>query len=86
MATHMKTTIELPDALLKQAKRHARAQHITLKILIEQGLRKVMAEQKTEAPFKLRDGSFDGGSGMAPHLTSWEQVRDILYDPAEGRG
>lgn len=86
MDTHMKTTIELPDPLFKQAKRYAEARQITMKALIEQGLRKAMAEQKEEAPFKLRDGSFDGDSGMSPELKSWEQIRDIIYDPIEGRG
>lgn len=82
----MKTTIELPDPLFQQARRYAEAHRITMKALIEQGLRKVMAEKKEAAPFKLRDGSFDGGSGMSPELKSWEQIRDIIYDPREGRG
>jgi len=86
METHMKTTIELPDPLFRQARRYAEAHHMTMKALVEQGLRKVMAEQRETAPFKLRDGSFHGGSGMSPELTSWEQIRDIIYDPSEGRG
>lgn len=82
----MKTTIELPDPLFKQARRYAETHHTTMKALIEQGLRQVMAEKKEAAPFKLGDGSFDGGSGMSPELKSWEQIRDIMYDPSEGRG
>jgi predicted transcriptional regulator len=82
----MKTTIELPDALFKEARRYAEAHHVTMKTLVEQGLRRVLAEREQAAPFKLRDGSFDGGSGMSPELKSWEQIRDIIYDPREGRG
>lgn len=84
----MKTTIELPDALLAQARRFADSHGMTMKALIEQALRKTMAQQKEEKPFKLRDGSFDGGSGMSPEFrnASWEQIRDFIYDPVEGRG
>lgn len=82
----MKTTIELPDALFTQARRFADAHDMTMKAMVEEGLRKVMASSKPGKPFKLRDGSFDGGSGMSPKLKSWEQIRDIVYDPIEGRG
>lgn len=86
MADHMKTTIELPDALFAQAQRHAKAHKMTMKSLMEQGLRRVMAEAKEETPFRMRDGSFKGGDGIAPGLESWEQIRDVIYDPSEGRG
>ncbi|MBL7956459.1 MAG: type II toxin-antitoxin system VapB family antitoxin, partial [Flavobacteriales bacterium] len=42
----MKTTIELPEALFAKAKRLARARKTTLKALIEQGLRMILAEQR----------------------------------------
>ena len=81
----MKTTIELPDSLFVQARRHADAHGMTMKALIEQGLRAVMAEKKEQVPFKLADGSFHGGSGLTPEFqnASWEQIRDAIY---EGRG
>lgn len=80
----MKTTIELPDSLLKQAKRHAEVHQITLKTLVAQGLRRVMAEEQKEAPFKLGDGSV-GGNGLSPEFQNarWEKIRDAIY---EGRG
>lgn len=46
----MKITIELPDPLFQQARQYAQAQHITMKTLIEQGLRRIMAEQKETTP------------------------------------
>ncbi|MDR2013005.1 MAG: type II toxin-antitoxin system VapB family antitoxin [Rhodanobacter sp.] len=81
----MKTTIELPDALFAQARRYAGARNMTMKSLIEQGLRKIMAEKKDEPKFKLRDGSFHGGKGLTPEFqnATWEQIRDAIY---EGRG
>lgn len=41
----MKTTIELPDELLLQAKQAALEQRTTLKALIESGLRHTLAQQ-----------------------------------------
>ena len=83
----MKTTIELPDPLFQQARRYAKSHQMTMKALIEQGLRKVMAEKKEEKPFRLRDGSVKG-NGLTPEFqnASWEQVRDLVYDPVHGRG
>jgi hypothetical protein len=80
----VKTTIELSDALHAQARRYAGAHRMTMKALIEQGLRKVMAEKKSEPKFKLGDGSV-GGNGLTPEFqnATWKQIRDACY---EGRG
>lgn len=59
----MKTTIELPDTLFAQAKRLAKARNMTMKALIEQGVRNSIAEQVEVPPFRLRDGSFRGEGG-----------------------
>lgn len=76
----MKTTIELPEALFAKAKRHARARKTSLKALIEQGLRLVLAEKRDAPGFKLRDASVDG-KGLNPEFrnASWEQLRDAIY-------
>ena len=81
MVTHMKTTVEIADALLEDAKRIAARDGITLRTLIEDGLRKVLTERQTRPPFKLRDGSVKGG-GTQPgiDLSNWEQIRDIIYE------
>ncbi|MCL2716188.1 MAG: type II toxin-antitoxin system VapB family antitoxin [Alphaproteobacteria bacterium] len=82
----MKTTIEISPALLAEAKRHAQAEHTTLKALIETGLRRVLADSKDDKPpFRLRDGSFHGGNGLTPEFQNapWEKFRDAIY---EGRG
>ncbi|MBL7945021.1 MAG: hypothetical protein JNN32_03085 [Flavobacteriales bacterium] len=80
----MKTTIELPQALFDKAKRHARKHKTTLKALIEQGLRQVLATKADAATFNLRDGSVNG-KGLNPEFrdTSWEQLRDAIY-PGQG--
>ena len=81
----MKTTIEIADPLLEEAKALAARDGESLRSLMEQGLRKVIAERKARrAPFKLRDCSFKG-EGVQPEFegASWEQIRDAIY---EGRG
>ena len=45
-----------------------------------------MAEAKEDKPFELRDSSYGGGSGLSPELKSWDQIRDIIHDPAASRG
>lgn len=80
----MKTTIEIPDALLDEARRLAARQGTTLRALIEQGLRRIIAERKRASVFRLRKATFKG-EGLQPHVASasWERIRDIAY---EGRG
>ena len=84
MVTHMKTTIEISDALLMQAKRAASDDDITLRELIESALRQALRTREHSSDFKLRDASF-GGAGMPTELTdlSWERLRELAY---EGRG
>lgn len=84
MGTHMKTTIDIADAVLREAQRTARAQGTTLRALVEDGLRRVLAERKRTARFKLRDRSF-GGRGLQAGRAEgdWEEIRRAAY---EGRG
>jgi len=84
MVSHMKTTIQIPDSLFKEARRVAREERTTMKALIETGLRKVISEHKQHERFKLRKATFKG-KGLQPHLAdaTWEKLRDMSY---EGRG
>ncbi|MBM3296485.1 MAG: DUF2191 domain-containing protein [Candidatus Aminicenantes bacterium] len=86
MACHMKTTVHISDSLLTEAKKIARRERTTVKALIEEGLRKAVAERrgKEAAVFKLRKATFKG-RGLQPHAAglSWDRVLDISY---EGRG
>lgn len=80
----MKTTIEISDSLLREAREVAAAQGVTLRALVERGLHQVVAETKKSTPFKLRHASFKG-NGLQPGLedASWDTLRDLAY---EGRG
>jgi hypothetical protein len=80
----MKTTIEIPDPLLEEARQIARATGTTLRSLIEQGLREVIAKQQQASSFRLRDSRFKGRGLKAPFSEdSWSSVRDLVY---EGHG
>jgi len=54
----MKTSIEISDALLAEAREFARSNNTTVKALVEAGLRKVIA-QPPKGKFKLRVASTD---------------------------
>ena len=80
----MKTTIDIADGLFLKAKRVASEEGITLKQLVEQGLRQVLAERKLSARFELRDASFEGtGLSEEAQRLRWEEIVDLSY---EGRG
>lgn len=84
MGTHMKTTVEIPDALLDEAKKVAAREGTSLRTLIEQGLRQVVSAGRPGRAFRLRKASFKGrGLNAAAKGLDWQQLRELAY---EGRG
>jgi hypothetical protein len=73
MAAHMKTTLDLSDALFFDAKQTAKQHQTTLRALIETGLRRVLDDLKApnKPAFKLRNASVLGGAVTA-------DARDII--------
>jgi len=59
----MKTTLDIPDSLLCEARKLAARDGTTLPELVEEGLRKVIAAKRRKLPFRLRKASF-GGQGV----------------------
>ncbi len=81
----MKTTVEIPDALLDAAKATAAQENTTLRALIEEGLRWALGQRVKKAkPFRMRKVTFRG-RGLQPGVQegSWEQITDLIY---KGRG
>ncbi len=77
----MKTTVELPDVLIREAKRVAAEQGLTLRELIESGLRAILEERQRPSGFRLRDASVDGkGLQVEFRPGEWQQLRDATYD------
>lgn len=70
MLVCMRTTLNLPDALVEAAKQRAADRGTTLTSLIEEGLRRVLAESPTPAPHEVTVFQADG------------EVR-MLIDPAD---
>ena len=56
----MKTTLDIPDPLLREARKIAVRERTTLRALVEQGLRKIISEREASCPFRLRKVSFGG--------------------------
>ena len=80
----MKTTLEISDPLLREARKIAMRERTTLRELVEQGLRRIVAEKQRKPAFQLRKASFKG-RGLRPKLQNadWQCIRDMAY---EGRG
>ena len=80
----MKTTVELSDELAVAAKTHAARKGITLRSLIERGLRLAMSTDRKRRRFRLRDRSVAGRGLQAPYRDAdWSRVRESIY---QGRG
>jgi Bacterial antitoxin of type II TA system, VapB len=81
MVSYMKTTVNLPDELLREAQELARRERTTLRELIETGLRAMVRQRSTGPSFELADASVEG-RGLQPAFrdASWQQIRDTIYD------
>ena len=77
----MKTTVNIPDSLLKAAKKLAAREKTTVSALIEQGLRQLFVDRKRPSEFRLRKVRFKG-QGLQPGVSTktWDQIRDMAYD------
>lgn len=87
----MKTTIDLADELFARARDAAQREGRTLRSLVEEGLRLVLAQHgksRRAAPFRLKTFA---GKGARAGLTAefegagWPAMRDALYGD-NGRG
>ena len=80
----MKTTIDIAEPLLARAKHVAATEGVTLRELVEDGLRQVIEQREHRPAFQLRRATF-GGQGLQPDIAagSWECLRELVY---EGRG
>ena len=81
----MKTTIEIADGLASRGKAHAAKENVTLRSLVERGLRMVLRADSKQPPFKLRDASF-GGRGLQPSFrgADWPRIRESSYQDRGG--
>jgi len=80
----MKTTIEISDSLLAQAKQLAREQKVTLRSIVEEGLVQALKERSQRSAKPVQPVVF-GGNGLRPEFRdrSWQAIREAVY---EGHG
>ncbi len=84
MVAHMKTTIEIAQPILEAAKQLARREGVTLRWLVEEGLRSVLASRHARKRFRLKDAGFKGrGLQDGVEEGRWTEMRAEIY---EGRG
>jgi hypothetical protein len=80
MVVWVKTTVDIAEAMLREAKLIAAREGTTLKALVEEGLRHVIderAQQKTA--FRLRDlryGDSVGAPGIDPN--DWMSIKHLV--------
>jgi Arc/MetJ family transcription regulator len=80
----MKTTIEISDSLLEEARKLAAKEGTTVRAYVEQGLRRIVSERKSRGQFRLRRATYKG-KGLQPGVqdATWERIRETIY---QGRG
>ena len=76
----MKTTLEIADALLERARRHARKTGRPLRAVVEDGLRRVLDARPAPPTYELPERSVGDPGAKNPLATySWPELRDEIY-------
>lgn len=76
-----KTTLNLDDELLAAAKRFATARGTTLRAVVEEGLRLVLAAPAQSQPFKLRLPIVNGVGPPATDVADRDALYAVMQDP-----
>jgi hypothetical protein len=79
MGTHMKTTVDIADSLLAEAKQTAAQRNTTLRALIEEGLELVLRHDSETTSFRLGDASVKGKGARRWHEWSDDQRTAAMY-------
>jgi len=67
MSRHMRTTVRLPDDLIRRAKKTAKERNTTVTALLEQGLKEVLRRETKRVTFKMPPISKER-SGVLPDI------------------
>lgn len=84
----MKTTIELPDELLKQVRAIARTEGTSMRQIMEEGLQRALQARRATRTAPRLDFPVYGGSGLTEAFThaDWASLRDEIYrQPTPGK-
>ncbi|MFN7936388.1 MAG: hypothetical protein U0R19_23875 [Bryobacteraceae bacterium] len=78
----MKTTIELPDSLLRDLKQHAAKQGVPMRVIVERSIRlAISSDPPQKKKFRLKTITTKG-QGLACE-DNWTAIRSLIY---EGHG
>lgn len=86
MANHMKTTVQIPDALLADVQKIAYKNKTSFRALVQEGLLHVVEQdQKKKKNHHVKDCTYPPAHLVKGKLDPmpWEKLRAIIY---EGRG
>lgn len=77
----MKTTIEISDNLLIQAKQLAHEEKVTLRSIVEESLVKTLQERSQRSTKPIQPVVF-AGNGLKAEFkdASWQAIRDAAYE------
>ena len=77
----MKTTLDIHDELLLQAKRHAKNTGQPLRAVVEEGLRAVLHSTERRPSYRLPDLRVGDPAVADPlEIYSWPELREMTYD------
>jgi len=77
--SNMKTTIDITENLLMEAKLTASEENRTLREIIEASLRKYLSEKKAKSNFELKNKSFHGSGLQAGASLDWSDLSEKIY-------
>lgn len=77
----MKTTIEIADDLVRRARRVQKRENITLRALVEEGLRREVQRHETTEPFVFKP-VIVSGKGLTPEAVrlGWKKIIELAND------
>jgi hypothetical protein len=78
MVTHMKTTIDIADPILRRAKRVAGEEGVTLRELAEEGLEMALQKRVDRKARGFHLVTF-GDPKAEPVSVDWDHVRNLVY-------
>jgi len=79
----MRTTVDIADNLVRQAKAVAHRDRTTLRALVEEGLHAVLTRRSKAMSVHIRPVIVHGRMTPEFHNATWSQLRDEFY---RGRG
>ena len=87
MVTHMKTTVDIANDLLLRAKELAQKEQITLRQLIEEGLREMLDRASRNKKKLVVKTVVFTGKGLQPEFkdAGWDAIRDAIYPAVKNK-